>query len=182
MPSLKPMPTRCLLTQTAVPVRCQSKPFIPTRLQNYLPILLQSRDIPLSVGQRLRTAGKSATIRSRLKWVQSRSPSMPCGKPKSIPFGLMQTVEAVKLFHKTLRQTKPGRSQGIPIPVRKKDTPLQAGRLRRMVQSFMRIRQAIPWEQSHLTRFMRFGNWRITLFPTIYRAVSTIHKTLLPIR
>ena len=182
MPSLKPMPTRCLLTQTAVSVRCRNKPFIPTRLQNWFPTLLQKPDMPLSVGQRLRTARKCTTIRSRLKWEWNRSPSMLCGKPKSIPSGLMQTAEAVKLFHKTLRQMKPGYSRKIPIPVRKKDTPLQAGRLHPVEQLLMRIRRAIQWDQNPLIRFMRFGNRRITLFPMICKAVSTIHKTLLPIR
>ena len=40
------------LTQTAVPVLCRNKQFIPMRSQNWLPILLQKPDIPLSVGQR----------------------------------------------------------------------------------------------------------------------------------
>ena len=176
MPSLKPMPTRCLLTQTAVSVRCRNKPFIPTRLQNWFPILLQKPDMPLSVGQRLRTARKCTTTRSRLKWEWNRSPYMLCGKPKSILSGLMQTVEAVKLFHKTLRQTKHGYLQRIPI--RKMGMPLSAGRLHRVVPSLMRIRRVIPWGQMPLIRFMRFGNWRITLFPMICKAVSTMRRIL----
>lgn len=38
------------------------------------------------------------------------------------------------------------------------------------------------WDRSLLILSMRLGNRLTILFPTIYRAVSTIHKTLLPIR
>ena len=178
MPFSKPVPTRCLLMQTVVPVLCRNKPFIPMRLQNWLPILLQKSGIHLSVGQWLRTEKKCITTHSRLRWGRNHSLYMPCGKQKSIPSVLMQTVAPVKLFHKTWRQMKRVHLRKILMPIQKKGMNLPVGRLPRMVRSFIRIRQVIPWGQSLLTHFMLFGNRRTILFRMISKAVPIIRRIL----